>query len=131
MSRNCDTCGRPYEAQTRRSRYCGELCRKRKQRGAARAPSVDSVDDPLVAATRRELDAAGAASTAMGQLALVLAAAMATAQTPAGLAGLSKELSRVVATATGTTQMMTPAAGAGDAVDELKARRDTKRKAQP
>ena len=125
MLRNCDTCGRSYEAKTRRSLYCGDLCRARKHRGAAPVPNVEGLDNPLVNATRRELEAAGKLDTAMGQLALVLAAGLSSTQTTTGLAALSKELSRVTAKAIGSTTA--PAPGAGDDIDELKARRDAKR----
>ncbi len=134
MLRNCDTCGRSYEAKTRRSRYCTDLCRARNHRGATAVPNIEGLNNPLVNATRRELEVAGKLDTAMGQLALVLAAAMSTTQTTAGLAALSKELSRVASKAIGST-FTTPAAGAGDDIDELKARRDAKRssneRAQP
>jgi hypothetical protein len=119
--RNCDTCGHPYEAKSVRSRFCSDLCRVRKSRGAAPTPNAESLDNPLVNATRRELEAAGKLDSALGQLALVLAARMSTAHTTAGLATLSKELSRVAAKAIGSTP------GTGDDVDELRARRDAKR----
>lgn len=125
MLRNCDTCGRPYEAKSTRSRFCSDTCRVRKSRGAAPPPSAE--DSPLVRATRKELAAAGQQHSALGQLALALAARMSTGQTTAGLATLSRELRTVAAAAIGSTPNRTPAAGQGDELDELKARRDANR----
>lgn len=127
MLRNCDTCGRPYEAKSIRSRFCSDTCRVRKSRGAAPPPSAEDSETPLVKATRKELAAAGQQHSALGQLALALAARMSTGQTTAGLATLSRELRTVVAAAIGSTPTRTPAAGQGDELDELKARRDAKR----
>jgi len=127
MLRNCDTCGRPYEAKSTRSRFCSDTCRVRKSRGAAPPPSAEDSETPLVKATRKELAAAGQQHSALGQLALTLAARMSTEQTTAGLATLSRELRTVAAAAIGYIPNRTPAAGQGDELDELKARRDAKR----
>lgn len=124
--RHCDTCDREYEAKTARSRFCSDLCRVRKSRGAILAPSVESSASPLVNAARRELEAAGALDTALGQLVLALAARMSAAHTSAGVAALSRELRTVAAAALGSTPAVPPGAGHADAVDELRARRDAK-----
>jgi hypothetical protein len=126
--RNCDSCGNPYAAKSVRSRFCSDTCRVRHSRGAVSAPSAESSESPLVKATREELEAAGKVDTVLGQTALILAAAMTTAQTTAGVTALSKELSRVAAAAIGSAP--TPG-GAGDYIDEIKKRRDAKRRAQP
>lgn len=125
--RNCDMCGRPYEAKSARSRFCSDLCRVRRSRGAAPPPSAEEPESPLVKATRAELAAAGKECSALGQLALAVAARLATVQTTAGVASLSRELRAVVAVAVGPTPTQRPAPGAGDEIDELKARRDAKR----
>ena len=121
MRRACDMCGRDYEAKRSDSRTCGSTCRNNKARGADR---VGPVDSPLVRATHAELEAAGKLNTRHGQQALVLAARMSTGT---GVGPLSKELDRVMAAAIGFTPVATPAPGAGDDVDELRARRDAKR----
>jgi hypothetical protein len=95
-------------------------------------PSAAGSESPLVKATRAELEAAGKLHTVLGQVALVLAAAMTTAQTTAGVAALSRELSRVTDAAIGTARTTTPSPGQSDGIDELRERRDAKRgKAEP
>lgn len=125
MERKCDICGRSYEAKRRDSRTCGSTCRNNKRRRTP--PPADPFDKPLVAATKRELEAAGKLDTMLGQQALVLAARMSGTETAGGVGTLSKELSRVVAAAIGSGPPATPAAGAGDDIDELRARRNAKR----
>src|ERR1700754_3018332 len=119
MQRNCNMCGREYEAKTKRSATCSSTCRARKSRGAAPAAPADT---PLVRATKAELQGAGKLDTMLGQLALALAARMSGTETPGGIASLSRELRAVMAAATGTVPAAAPAVGTGD-VDELRARR--------
>ncbi|KQH75586.1 hypothetical protein AO501_25245 [Mycobacterium gordonae] len=88
---------------------------------------AETSDNPLVAATKRELEAAGKLDSMLGQQALALAARMSGADTVAGYASLSRELRTVMAAAIGTAPAAPPAAGQGDEVDELRARRDAKR----
>lgn len=104
---------------------CSSTCRTRKARGAAAAP--EPTENPLVMATKRELEAAGKLDTMLGQQALILAARMSGTETAGGVGTLSKELSRVVAAAIGSGPPAAPAAGAGDDIDELRARRNAKR----
>lgn len=125
--RNCDSCGNPYQPKSARSRFCSDVCRVRHSRGAAPEPKPAD-DDPLVNATRRQLDEAGKLDTRLGQQALVLAARMSGSETNAGIAGLSRELCTVMTAALGAASA---APGVADAIDELRARRDGKRKAQP
>src|ERR1044072_6203140 len=77
MTRACDVCGKSYEAQRASSRYCSSSCRARKAQGATvremRPPAESASESGVVAATRRELEAAGRLDSALGQAALVLA----------------------------------------------------------
>ncbi len=128
MIRNCDSCGNGYAAKSSRSRFCSDTCRVRHARGAAQAPAV-SDSDPLVKATKAELETAGKLDTRHGQQALILAARMSGTETPAGIGCTVERTIPWLAAAIGATPPMNPAPGTGDAVDELKARRDSKRKA--
>ncbi|MGV0628472.1 hypothetical protein [Mycobacteroides chelonae] len=70
-----------------------------------------------------ELKKAGTSSTALGQLALLLADRLAnTAGSDAGAAAISRELARTLTAALSNTKV-TPA----DKLDELRKRRDAKR----
>lgn len=88
---------------------------------------AETSENPLVAATKRELETAGKLDSMLGQQALALAARMSGADSVAGYASLSRELRTVMAAAIGTAPAAPPAAGQGDEVDELRARRDAKR----
>ncbi|WP_220178566.1 hypothetical protein [Mycobacterium shimoidei] len=77
----------------------------------------------LVEATRAELERLGRLDTVAGQQALRLADEMYRFQTAGGLAAISKELSRVLAEIRQTVNVV------DDPIDELKARRDAKRRA--
>lgn len=81
----------------------------------------------MVDAVRKELEAAGKADTALGQLALTLAARLRSEVT--GVSALSKELRAVTAAAIGSAPGGKQSAPATDSVDELRARRDKKKKA--
>lgn len=99
--------------------------KSRKARAAARlaaVPADDSVEHPLVKATRLELEGAGKVDTMLGQEALTLAKQLSASGTM-GLAAFSRELRAVMAALVGAQAD----AGAGDLVDELRARRDAKR----
>lgn len=120
MQRSCSVCGRDFEAKRKDAITCSATCRSNRRNGkSATAPT----DTPLVRATRAELEAVGKLDTRLGQQALVLAAAMSMG---GGAGPLSKELDRVMEAATGIATKP-PAAGTGDEVDELRARRDAKR----
>lgn len=126
MQRNCDVCGRPYQAKRKDSLTCSASCRSRKRHQPAGGSTTTGPDNSLVEATTRELEAVGKLDTMLGQQALALAKRMGTEVT--GIAALSKELSRVMDAALGTAQgPANPQQGAGDDVDELRARRDAKR----
>jgi hypothetical protein len=119
MRRNCDICGREYDARRSDSRMCSAACRQRRSRGAEPPPAEET---PLLIATRQELEAAGKLETMLGQQALALAARMSGTETLGGIASLSRELRVVMTAAVGSM----PKPGVGDSVDELRQRRDTK-----
>jgi hypothetical protein len=114
-------CGREYEAKRKDSLTCSATCRSNKRNAKAAPPPVEN---SLVAATRRELEAAGKVDTMLGQLALSLAGRMNGVLT--GHASLSKELRLVTAAAVGAVAT-TGDGPVVDVVDEVRARRDAKR----
>lgn len=135
MTRNCDVCRKPFEAKRPQARFCGATCRKRNSRGAGptapmpkSAPVVpvpaEAAGAGLIATVVNELTAADRLNTAVGQCALRLAVRMetSTVDTGAGLAAMSKELRAVMA------QALAGAQEAEDPIDELRARRDRKRR---
>lgn len=117
MRRHCGICGRPYEAKTNASRYCGSTCRNRKARGSA--PIAETVGE-LPAQTRAQLEAAGRLDTVIGQQAVRLAEQICV-ETGSSLAALNRELRATMAEA------LADVAPVADALDELKARREARR----
>lgn len=77
MTATCQRCGAAYAAQRSTARYCSPACKKAAQRArrAQEAAVVVPVEflGPVTKATRAELDAAGVLSTALAQIAVVLA----------------------------------------------------------
>jgi hypothetical protein len=109
MERSCAVCGKPYEAKTAKSRFCGATCRSRAHRaggsGEVRelrpAPARPSTSDPLAgrattAKLEQELRAADRLDTTLGQIALGLAqrfdVAITGADTASALASLARQL---------------------------------------
>jgi len=97
INRRCDVCGAPYEAQRSSSRFCGDVCRKR----ASRLGGVTAVTDPpavemvagTVAAVRTELEAVEQSTSALGAMALALAARIDSGrETGSAMATLTREL---------------------------------------
>lgn len=130
MQRNCAVCQAPFEAQRSQAKYCGDTCRKRAQRGGIAGKTESGAVPPgrpvsgLVDAVTAELEAAGKVNSVAGQHALELANRIVSAPgMNTGVAALSKQLQAVLAEALrGSSQ-------AADPVDDLKARRDAKRRA--
>ena len=129
MQRNCAVCETPFEAQRPQAKYCSGTCRTR----ASRAGGVDAIQatplpvsrtvSGLVDAVQAELEAADRVNTVAGQHALELASRIVSAPgMNAGVAGLSKQLQAVIAEAVRGAEQLS------DPVDELRARRDFKRK---
>ena len=137
MKVSCKECGTLFDARTRAATFCGTACRKRasnrdiaarKNGDLAPVTSISPADEPisapetgLVAETRRALEEADAVATVHGQIALTLAAKLASAvDTGSAMASLAKQLAAAMseALAHGTQQT--------DALDELGAWRDKK-----
>ncbi|AYQ98227.1 hypothetical protein SEA_CHEWBACCA_1 [Mycobacterium phage Chewbacca] len=132
MRRDCAVCGQAFEAKRPQAKYCGDTCRKRAQRGGIaqqkhqQAPPVSSAAPAsgLIETVQAALEEAGRLNTIAGQHALELARRIVHAPgMNTGVAALSKQLQAVLAEAlAGSTAV------AADPVDELKARRDAKRR---
>lgn len=135
MTKSCAACGAAFEAKRPGAKYCGDRCRKRAQRNpglraAPVTPAAVEEDGPAPAGTcladaaRSELAAAGRVETAAGQVVLALARRIdaATAQEMgSSLAALTKEFRAAL------TEAVADAVQAEDPVDELRAKRDSKR----
>jgi hypothetical protein len=125
MQRECAQCGHSYEAVRPSSKYCGDTCGKRARRSPKQIavkprPMVASAGLEAVAA--RELEAAGRLDTVLGQAALVLARRLESPmETGASIASMTKQLRETLVDA------LKGAAQAADPLDELRARRDSKR----
>ena len=122
MTLTCQVCSTEFEAKRRDTKFCGATCRSR----AHRAPKGKARHHPEASfetATRRELERLGKADTMLGQQIITIAARMSHgAETGAALASLSREHSRLMGALTGTADQ-------GDALDELKERRNAKSRA--
>lgn len=119
MQRNCEACGRSYEAKRKTSRYCSSLCRTRVSRAGGGKPQITAVPSPktgenadrsdhdqtqplagFAATVERELREAGRLDTVLGQLALDLAErTFSRHNTGAMVASMSKEFRTVMAAA--------------------------------
>lgn len=129
FTRACDACGDEYEAKRQNSRFCSGRCRKRSHRGASAKPaevvSLDTYEPGDVeAATAVALAAVDLVDSVRGRAALALARRLdAGKDTGAGMASLVKQLEATVDTALSSVQTE------ADPLDELRARRDSKRSA--
>lgn len=133
MDRICDACGAAYEAIRANARFCSDRCRKRTARQPkplAEMPTVTpEVAQLLVSQLSKivtdELVAGGVLDTSPGQAALLLAQRMelGTTDTGSAVAAMSRELRSLMAEALGKTET------AADPMDELKARRESRRTA--
>lgn len=122
MELQCGTCEEMFEAQRRSAKYCSDRCR---QLASRRGRGSSSEAGGLVGSVRSELEAAKAADTFAGQLALELAKRM-SSPGETGISSLSKELRTVMAAA---LEGKTPAAA--EVEDEVdKARQARERKAR-
>lgn len=140
MKRKCDSCGRAYEAKTKRSRYCKrpecvrERERERKRKGKKPAATVVQLPDrsaetsdapdsaTTYAAALRELREANRVDSALGQAALRLAARIDASATDSGsaLAAMVRQLQQTLRAATADASVD------GDPIDELRARREAR-----
>lgn len=145
-SRICDACGRSFQAQRAVTRFCSPACRMRYQRSpdkaalvaAAKAAAAVAPPEPDVSAapslstpgpvfrtTREALQGAGREDTPLGAAAMTLAGRIDTGEreTGAALAALVRQHQATLAEA------LKGAGAAANPLDELRARRDSKRAA--
>lgn len=120
IARNCEECGQPFEAKTKRGRFCGATCRVRANRrptkvGKAKAEAQQDVGDSVVQLpatppapvydtladqVRQSLTDAEALDTISGMAALRVAQQIDRGgDSGSAVATLSKELSRLVSEA--------------------------------
>ena len=139
MDRACDACGATFAARSVKARFCSDKCRSRARyrREVLGAPEAIApkpkpkrtrkpkpVDSPTgtLGAVIAELTAAGRLDTSAGQAAVALASRIDQgAESSSGLAALTREMRAAMAEATANV------AQAGDALDELRARREARR----
>ena len=141
MDRACDACGATFAARSVKARFCSDKCRsraryRREVLGApettippakpkrTRKPKAEPLDSPTGAlgAVVAELTAAGRLQSSAGQAAVALASRIdAGAESSSGLAALTREMRAAMAEATANV------AQAGDALDELRAKREARR----
>lgn len=130
MRRPCDSCRKPYEAKTPRSRFCSDRCRARNQ---GRPPSGEVVELParepepgsVTRSTLAALEAVGRVDHPAGQAALVLARQLdARADTGSGLAALAREHgARLEVALAGTSASVSPLDAARDELAKRRARK--------
>lgn len=131
--RGCDRCGKAYEAQRPRSRWCSSDCRVAAGRARAAglperiAPVVVDLDAPVAEpsagpvelATRARLEAVDRLDGPVGQGCVAAARTIDSPSTPpSAMAGLLKELRASLEVA------LVGVGREADLVDELKARRE-------
>lgn len=131
MDRICDACGATYEAIRANARFCSDRCRKRTARmprPLTEMPNAEQASAPVMASTLArtvvdELTAAGVLESSPAQAAILLATRMelGTSDTGSAVAAMSRELRSLMAEALGKTEV------AADPMDELKARRESRR----
>ena len=140
----CATCSTDFDARSSRARFCSAKCRtaahyRRTKLGIpeardpkpapkapakGRKPKAQAEDFPTgtLGAVIAELTAAGRLQTSAGQAAVALASRIdAGAESSSGLAALTREMRAAMAEATANV------AQAGDALDELRAKREARR----
>ena len=135
MERDCDRCGHPFAPASKRARFCSVKCRTQATRARAqgqpesiakpkRTRKPKPVDSPTgtLGAVIAELTEAGRLQTSAGQAAVALARRIDDgAESSSGLAALTREMRAAMAEATANV------AQAGDALDELRAKREARR----
>ena len=141
----CASCSTDFDARSSRARFCSSKCRTqahyrrtklgipetRDPKPAPKAPAKRrkaQVDDSPIGtlgtlgAVIAELTDAGRLNTSAGQAAVALASRIdAGAESSSGLAALTREMRAAMAEATANV------AQAGDALDELRAKREARR----
>lgn len=136
MEITCARCAQPFSAKSKRARFCSVKCRTQATRARAQGQPEES---PLAVKPKRtrkpkpptsgtlaavvaELTDAGRLDTSAGQAAVALATRIDQgAESSSGLAALTREMRAAMAEA------LANVAQAGDALDELRARREARR----
>jgi hypothetical protein len=137
MEKECARCGKPFQSRQSAARFCSKVCRNQANRARAQGQSESvakpkrtrkakaQVDDSPIGtlgAVIAELTEAGRLNTSAGQAAVALASRIdAGAESSSGLAALTREMRSAMAEATANV------AQAGDALDELRAKREARR----
>jgi len=130
MKRECQRCGRKFSCQRSSAKWCSDRCKMQNhfdpRPRSTQVVEIPVADHPLVIATRRELEAAGALNSPLAAAAIILAEVIADPATRgAGMAAASRELSKTMAAALGRKPTV---ARAPDPVDELTVRRSQRQK---
>ena len=125
--RECDACGKTYEARRVTSKFCSPKCRIRNhemsKRPSAVLPAEPVNEDSVAAKSRAKLEAAGRLDTWEGAVALQLAARL-DAQVREGGMGVAAIVREHRAS---MEEALKGAHVAADPVDELRERRDRRR----
>ena len=138
MEATCARCAQTFSTSSRRARFCSAKCRTQATRARAkgeaetlavqakpkrtRKAKPEAVPTGTLGAVVSELQAAGRLDSSAGQAAVALARRIDDgAESSAGLAALTRELRAAMAEA------LARAEAAGDALDELRARREARR----
>lgn len=140
MDASCARCGASFSPASKRARFCSVKCRTQATRARAagqpeslapvkpkrtrKAKPAPEPDAPVgtLGAVLAELREAGRLDSSAGQAAVALARRIDDgAESSAGLAALTRELRAAMAEA------LARAEAAGDALDELRARREARR----
>lgn len=121
MQVTCAACRKPFEAKTKRAKFCSATCRQRAKRARGAANVLElrpaAASSGVERATRAELEEVDRVDTALGQAALALARRLDVGQADTGsaMASLVKEWRATLAAATeGATT-------AEDPIDEIRA----------
>ena len=137
MEATCARCGDTFSPASKRARFCSVKCRTQATRARAagqpeslapakskpaRKPKAEVVPTGALAAVIAELTAAGRLDSSAGQAAVALARRIDDgAESSSGLAALTREMRAAMAEALARVE------SAGDALDELLARREARR----
>ena len=141
MEATCARCGDTFSPASKRARFCSVKCRTQATRARAKGEPESAVVEPkpkrtgkakpapepdapvgALGAVLAELQAAGRLDSSAGQAAVALARRIDDgAESSAGLAALTREMRAAMAEA------LSRAEATGDALDELRARREARR----
>lgn len=135
MDATCARCSKSFSTTSRRARFCSVKCRTQATRARAkgepesvakpkpqRKPKADAPTTGTLGAVIAELTAAGRLDSSAGQAAVALARRIDDgAESSSGLASLTREMRAAMAEALSRVE------ASGDALDELRARREARR----